>query len=213
MSIGSSLDVVSSRPNRPRGQRGRGLSKESHDGHFKFKSPNAVPATLFVPANVQHAAAGPPWTMAHASRNGAPGHQRTLPMLTPTGSTDKVPHPGRPYHGTRPRTYPNVRSGDAACKASFQLIDLPTRLCGQEQASGACSKLAAKGRNKLWSVVIVGHPRPPPSGSPDLPRATVLPPSATTAWSQGTTASQIVSGTAAQRAAACPVLPRRGSTA
>lgn len=68
MSIGSSLDVVSSRRSRPRGQRGRGLSKESHDGHFKFKSPNAVPATLFVPANVQHAAPGPPWTMAHASR-------------------------------------------------------------------------------------------------------------------------------------------------
>lgn len=167
MSIGSSLDVVSSRPNRPRGQRGRGLSKESHDGHFKFKSPNAVPATLFVPANVQHAAAGPPWTMAHASRNGAPGHQRTLPMLTPTGSTDKVPHPGRPYHGTRPRTYPNVRSGDAACKASFQLIDLPTRLCGQEQASGACSKLAAKRKKQ---ALVSGHRWSPETAPLRFPR-------------------------------------------
>lgn len=108
--------------------------------------------------------------MAHASRNGAPGHQRTLPMLTPTGSTDNVPHPGRPYHGTRPRTYPNVRSGDAACSASFQLIDLPTRLCGQEQASGACSKLAAKKEETSsgqWSSVGPCHPSPPPSGSPD----------------------------------------------
>lgn len=179
----------------------------SHDGHFKFKSPNAVPATVFVPAKVQHAAAGPPWTMAHASRNGAPGHQRTLPMLTPTGSTDNVPHPGRPYHGTRPRTYPNVRSGDAACRARFQLIDMPTRLCGQEQASGACSKLAAKKEETSsgqWSSLVTRDGPPQVTGSPDLPRATVLPPSATTAWSQGTTASQIVSGTAAQRAAACP---------
>lgn len=106
-----------------------------------------------------------------------------------------------------------LESGDAACRASFKLIDLPTRLCGQEQASGACSTVNLQQKRKKQALVS-GHQLVhvtrvrPPQVPQTLPRATVLPPSATTAWSQGTTASQIVSGTAAQRAAACPVLPQ-----
>lgn len=214
MTIGSSLDAASSRPSRQKRQRGRGLSKESHVPMMAISNSNLPTPSqqLFsCPQRCSTQQQGPhgPWLM-HLEM--ALQDTKELCQCSPPPAAQiNVPHPGRPYHGTRPRTYPNVRSGDAACRARFQLIDMPTRLCGQEQASGACSKLAAKKEETSsgqWSSLVTRDGPPQVTGSPDLPRATVLPPSATTAWSQGTTASQIVSGTAAQRAAACPVLPQ-----
>jgi hypothetical protein len=95
---------------------------------------SAVPATVFVPARCS-TLQGPPPAMDHGSCI-SKWVLKDKTFLTPTGTTDYVPHSGKALSWNPPTHIPECGSGEAASRASFQLIDLPARLYDQEQASG-----------------------------------------------------------------------------